>query len=180
MQTRDIVLSALCAILTALSARISVPLGAVPVTFQVLVVLLSGFLLGRRLGALSQIAYIAMGLLGFPVFTTGGGIQSVLSPTFGYILGFVPMAWCAGRLTEGEQPGVARYFLAGVASVAVLYVAGASFLFWNMAVIVGKPIGVVRAIQVGVLPFIGIDAVKAIVAASIAWKIRPRLRAARK
>ena len=74
MQTRDIVLSALCAILTALSARISVPLGTVPVTLQVFVVLLSGFLLGKRLGALSQIAYIAMGLLGFPVFTTGGGI----------------------------------------------------------------------------------------------------------
>ena len=97
MQTRGIVLSALYAVLTALAARISVPLGAVPVTLQVLVVLLSGFLLGKKLGALSQVAYIAMGLFGFPVFTTGGGIQSVLSPTFGYILGFVPMAWCAGR-----------------------------------------------------------------------------------
>jgi len=179
MQTRGIVLSALCAVLTAISARISVPLGAVPVTLQVLVVLLSGFLLGKKLGALSQIAYIAMGLIGFPVFTTGGGIQSVLSPTFGYILGFIPMAWCAGRLTEGETSGFARYLLAGVASVAVLYVAGASFLLWNMTWIVGKPMGVVRAVQIGVLPFVGIDAVKAIVAASVAWKIRPRLRAAR-
>ena len=179
MQTRGIVLSALYAVLTALAARISVPLGAVPVTLQVLVVLLSGFLLGKKLGALSQVAYIAMGLFGFPVFTTGGGIQSVLSPTFGYILGFVPMAWCAGRLTEGERPGFARYLLAGVASVTVLYAAGATFLLWNMTWIVGKPIGVVRVIQIGVLPFIVVDAVKAVVAASFAWKIRPRLRAGR-
>ncbi len=179
MQTRSIILSALCAVLTAIAARISIPLGAIPVTLQVLVVLLSGFLLGKKLGALSQVAYIAMGLIGFPVFTTGGGIQSVLTPTFGYILGFVPMAWCAGWLTEGERPGFARHILAGAVSVAVLYIAGASFLLLNMSMIVGKPVGVVRAIQVGVLPFVGIDAVKAIVAASIAWKIRPRLRATR-
>ena len=175
MRSRSIVLASLCAVLTAVGARIAIPIGAVPITLQVVVVLLSGFLLGPRLGAVSQIVYIALGLTGVPVFTSGGGIQTLLSPTFGYIVGFVPMAWCAGRLTTGNDTTLPRFFLCELVAVCVLYLFGASVLMWNMTYVAGKSISPALAFKVGILPFVGIDIVKAVIASLAAWKIRPLL-----
>ncbi|MGH7539390.1 MAG: biotin transporter BioY, partial [Gemmatimonadota bacterium] len=78
------------AALTALGARIAVPLPGTPVpfTFQVVAVLLAGVLLGPRLGAASQAAYLAAGASGLPIFAAGGGVAYLLGPTGGYLLAF--------------------------------------------------------------------------------------------
>ena len=73
------------ALLTAIAARIAVPIAVLPVplTLQVVAVLLSGYLLGPRLGFASQITYLAIGAIGFPVFAAGGGAAYLLGPTGG-------------------------------------------------------------------------------------------------
>lgn len=72
------------------------PLG---VTYQIGAVLLVGCLGGPNAGAISQIAYIILGLTPwFPIFSQGGGIDYVSQPAFGYILGFLPGAWLCGAL----------------------------------------------------------------------------------
>ena len=53
--------------LTAIGARITIPLEPVPFTFQVLAVLLAGMLLGARDGALSQLAYVGLIALNLPL-----------------------------------------------------------------------------------------------------------------
>ncbi|MDY6786229.1 MAG: biotin transporter BioY [Cyanobacteriota bacterium] len=69
------------------------------VTWQIVAGLLVGCVGGKKAGALSQLAYIILGLTGlFPVFTQGGGWSYLLEPTFGYILGFIPGAWLCGLL----------------------------------------------------------------------------------
>lgn len=73
----------------------TIPLG---VTYQVGAVLLVGCLGGRKAGALSQIAYLILGLTSLPVFSQGGGIDYIQQPQFGYLLGFVPGAWVCGFL----------------------------------------------------------------------------------
>lgn len=73
----------------------TIPLG---VTYQVGAVLLVGCLGGRKAGALSQIAYLILGLTWLPVFSQGGGIGYIQQPQFGYLLGFVPGAWVCGFL----------------------------------------------------------------------------------
>ena len=85
---------------TAVSAHIRIPLPftPVPLTLQTLVVLVAGGLLGARLGALSQLEYILLGLLGLPVFTTG----TLLGPTGGYIIGFVFAALVMGLAARRE------------------------------------------------------------------------------
>src|SRR3712207_8784733 len=60
----------------------------------------SGMLLGAKLGALSQILYVAMGLLGIPIFTEGGGLMYVVKPTFGYLIGFIVGAYVIGFISE--------------------------------------------------------------------------------
>ena len=85
--TRNMVLCALFAALIAIGAFIRIPVPYVPITFQGFFVLLAGFLLGPKYGAASMLIYIAVGLVGIPVFTEGGGIMYVLKPTFGYLIG---------------------------------------------------------------------------------------------
>lgn len=74
--TRDLILVAIFAALTAIGAFIKIPVPYVPFTLQYLFCALAGMILGSKLGALSQIVYVAIGLAGLPVFTEGGGIEN--------------------------------------------------------------------------------------------------------
>ena len=100
LTTRDLVLCAFCAAVTCILAPISVPLaGEVPISLATFAVLLSGILLGGRLGALSQLIYVLLGSVGVPVFAGWtGGIGITLGMTGGYIIGYIPMAFVAGFL----------------------------------------------------------------------------------
>ena len=76
-------------LLTALAAQIVIPLGAVPITGQTFAVLLTGALLGSRLGAMAMIAYLIEGAAGLPFFSAGhGGLLHLMGPTAGYLIAF--------------------------------------------------------------------------------------------
>ena len=97
--TRNMVLAALFAALTAIGAFLQIPTGTVPITLQFLFTALAGLLLGWKWGAISQLLYVGIGLLGLPVFTQGGGIGYVLQPSFGFLLGLIPAAAVIGAMT---------------------------------------------------------------------------------
>ena len=95
----------LCALFTGLiivGAFIKIPIPNVPLTLQVMFTNLAGLVLGSRLGALSVLTYVLLGLAGIPVFTSGGGIGYVLMPTFGYLIGFIIGTFAAGRIVERD------------------------------------------------------------------------------
>jgi predicted membrane protein len=77
-RTYKMILVALFAALIAVGAFIRVPVPLVPFTMQTFFVVLAGMLLGKKLGAASALVYLAVGLIGIPVFTQGGGIGYVL------------------------------------------------------------------------------------------------------
>lgn len=88
-----------CALFTALmvaGAYIEIPIPIMPITFQTVISVCAGLMLGWKKGMISMSAYAILGLLGIPVFTQGGGIFYVLKPSFGYILGFIAAAGVAG------------------------------------------------------------------------------------
>ena len=58
-------------LLTALAAQIVIPIGPVPITAQTFAVVLTGALLGSRLGAMAMIAYLMEGAIGLPFFAGG-------------------------------------------------------------------------------------------------------------
>lgn len=92
LNVRQLVLAALFASLTAVGAFLKLPISAVPITLQVFFVFLAGLALSPEAALLSQAAYLILGLAGVPIFTSGGGISYVLTPTFGYLLSFLLMA----------------------------------------------------------------------------------------
>lgn len=100
ISTRDLVLVALFAGLTAVGAFIRIPIPYVPFTLQYLFCAFAGIFLGAKLGALSQIIYVLVGLVGVPIFTEGGGPSYVLQPTFGYLIGFIVAAYVIGKVLE--------------------------------------------------------------------------------
>lgn len=116
-------------ILLAVSARINIPLLPVPVTFQTLVVaaLAAGF--GWRIAVATVVAYIVEGLLGLPVFSRGGGIGYLFSPTFGFIVGMIPMAYIIGRAADaGLSRKPIMLFGVMIAADALLFAFGFAWL----------------------------------------------------
>jgi biotin transport system substrate-specific component len=92
------------------------------VTYQFGAALLVGCLGGKNAAALSQIAYIMLGLTWFPVFAQGGGLGYLKEPSFGYILGFIPGAWLCGYLAfkaSAKLESLAFSCLCGLSSIHV-------------------------------------------------------------
>ncbi len=175
LKPRDMVLVALFAALTAIGAFLKVPIGPAPISLQNFFSMTAGALLGARLGALSQAIYVAMGLLGVPVFTSGGGPSYVLNPTFGFLLGFVLCAWVIGRMTEGKKPEMKRFLAASVVGSALVYLLGVPWLYLVLTKISGVEMTLLKAIKVGCLVFLPGDALKVFAVSWLASQIVPRL-----
>lgn len=157
---------------SAAQVDVHLPFTPVPITLQVLAVLLAGLLLGSRWGALSQIEYLTAGVLGYPVFAGGaGGAQHLWGPTGGYLWGFLAAAYLVGWVVErsGRERALVR-FLASLAGVAVIYALGAAWLsFWLKGTQgIPFPESLMLAWQQGVAPFVVIDLLKGILATLLA------------
>jgi biotin transport system substrate-specific component len=171
MKGRELALAGLHAALTAVGGMVAVPLpGGVPFTMQTAFVLLAGSRLGPRLGALSQATYLALGAVGAPVFAgMGGGVGHLLGPTGGFLLGFPAAAWLTGWLVV-RHPSPAGYRMAALAGLVPVYLLGAVRL---AHFIPGE------AISRGVIPFLLPDMLKALLAATVAYRLRRPPGAAR-
>ena len=158
-------------LLTAASAQIKIPMFPVPITGQTFVVLLTGALLGSRLGAMTMVAYLVEGASGLPFFNGfSGGIQHILGPTGGYLVAFPAAAYIAGAFAEH---GWDKRFLTAVAAMTigsiVILFCGWAWLSQFMTPAV--------AFRAGITPFIVGDIVKIILAAAVlplGWKLLNR------
>lgn len=96
-KTKNLTLTALFSVVIAACSWVCIPIGAVPLTLQTFAVSLAGFVLGKKRGSICVALYILMGAVGMPVFSSmQGGISVLLSPTGGFIFGFLPLCFCCG------------------------------------------------------------------------------------
>jgi biotin transport system substrate-specific component len=147
----------------------------VPVSLQSLAVVLSGALLGARLGAASLAAYVLAGALGAPVFAYGFfGLPYLFGPTGGYLLAFPLAAAVTGALATDSAlnaQGLVRILRIGLAvlcGIAVIFAGGVA----QLALLTDAE----QAIRVGLLPFVLGDALKAVVATVVVARIGARAR----
>jgi biotin transporter BioY len=161
--TRSVSLVFVFSLLTALAAQIVIPVGPVPITAQTFAVLLTGALLGSRLGAMAMIVYLVEGASGLPFFYGGhGGITHLLGPTGGYLVAFPAAAFITGAFAEN---GWDKRFLTAVAAMAagslLIILAGWA---WFSLVTYSAP---VVAFKISVVPFLIGDAIKIALAAAV-------------
>ncbi len=142
MKTKDMILIALFAALTAAGAYIRIPVPVCPFTLQFLFTTLAGVMLGGRRGALAVAVYVLLGLAGVPVFTGGGGIGYVLQPTFGYLLGFIGGAYLTGEIVHSGSLTMPRLLAGCFAGLFVVYALGMAY-YWSICQFwLREPIGI--------------------------------------
>jgi biotin transport system substrate-specific component len=101
------------------------PLGT---SFQLAAVFLVSCAGGRNAGALSQIAYVVLGLTWLPIFTDGGGLDYVHESSFGYILGFIPGAWVCGTIAFAEPLRIESLAWSCLSGLGVVHFFGIFYL----------------------------------------------------
>ena len=178
ISTKEMTLAGLFAGLTAIGTIIQFPLGEVPITLQTLFVILSGLILGPKLGALSQIVYVVLGLIGLPIFSNfTGGPQSVLKPSFGFLIGFIFAAFIIGKIANLEEKiDTKRILLAVFTGTIVIYLFGLPYMGFILNNVMGKGLDFFTILKIGCLLFVPGDILKAIVASLLAIKILPMLK----
>ena len=171
--TRTIVYCALFAALTCAVAPLSIPLpGGVPITLQMVTVMLAGLILGAKLGFISQRIYVLLGLVGLPVFAgLTGGLGKLAGPSGGFIIGFLFLAWLSGLLyfrLGRNKKGAAKYaaiVFSVLVGCAAMYVFG---LGWFM-VSTGRTLA--EAFALCMLPFIPGDLLKIVLVTALVPQI---------
>ncbi len=109
------------AALTAVGSQVEIFHVPVPFTLQTFFVLLSGAVLGKRNGFISQMLYIVAGACGVPVFSHFGfGFARLIGPTGGYLLGFPVAAFVVGYLI-GQRPNFLRSTIAMLVGSFVIF-----------------------------------------------------------
>jgi biotin transport system substrate-specific component len=173
---RETTTSALLAALLAVSAVLAVPIGAVPLTLQTLVLVLIALTQRPARAALTVGAYLAVGLVGLPVFSgMRGGFGVLVGPTGGYLLGFLAGAcagaWLRERLETTVAPGLIADSAAAITVIVVVYAFG-----WLQLALVTS-MGALPALLAGVVPFLVPDALKAVGAIALAPVVRAAMGA---
>lgn len=163
----DLTQVALSTALLAVASILILPIGVIPITLQVFFFLFLPALLGPVKGLMTIILYIIMGLIGLPVFAGGsGGIASVVSPSFGYVIGALVVAWIVGK---GLLKYRNRVHTLGIMSIAlgVLYVIGMSYQYMIMAFYLQTPVSFTNIMSVNFTVFLPIDILKMVLAVGL-------------
>jgi biotin transport system substrate-specific component len=130
----DLTMGSLFVAMMAVGANITsiapfMVIGGVPITLQTFFAILSGLVLGSRLGAFSMFVYMILGLAGVPIFAQfKGGAATFLSPTFGFIVSFILIAYVAGKLVETKR-GLPMYIFSALVAMAINYVFGTNWMY---------------------------------------------------
>lgn len=159
----------------------------VPFSLVPIVVFLAGGILGAQSGAYSMLAYMVLGLVGLPVFASPpyGGFTYILTPSFGFVPGFVVGAYVVGVVSRwARSKGVSlrssdaaltssnvsltSFIVANVAGILAYNTVGIAYLSLVLNIYLDSPTSIARALQIGLVPFIVPDLIKAVIAAAIA------------
>ncbi len=178
--TTKLIFSLIFAILMAISANSSVylPFTPVPITTQVLTVLLSGLFLGSRWALASQVIYVLMGFMGLPVFSGfKNGAALLTGPTVGYILGFIAAAFVTGYIYEnsvkkdgGSLSNLFFCLVSCIFGVIFIHLFGFIYLFsyfYGMTGAGSISDTLIKTWKLGTQPFLVIDFIKILVAVSV-------------
>ena len=104
--------------------------------WQIQGVLMTSLLCGAKIGTISAISYLIIGLFYLPVFHGGGSVGYILTHDFGYLLGFIPAAWLSGYLSKRDtNANLINYSSYTILALCILHIIGITYL------VLGKVLG---------------------------------------
>ncbi|MCE4047584.1 biotin transporter BioY [Bacillus sp. Au-Bac7] len=129
----DITMVALFVALMAIGANVTsfLVIGGVPITLQTFFAIMAGLLLGKRLGAVAMLCYMLIGLAGFPIFSgLSGGLRILFSPTFGFILSYILLAFTVGWIRE-KNSSLAGFIISSFVGLILNYLFGTNWMYFS-------------------------------------------------
>lgn len=169
---KTMVICALFAALIAVGAFIRIPTVLIPFTLQTFFVLMCGMMLGSKRAALASAVYVLIGLVGIPIFASGGGPAYVLQPTFGYIIAFIPASFLIGKVSEAKsKPSFLELFVAGLMGIILIYLIGVTYFVLISHLYLGQQVSLQELLANCFLLLLPGDIIKCILAALVSSKL---------
>ena len=169
-------LVALFTALTVIGAQISLPIGPVPMTLHVLVILVAAVVLGSRRAFFSVALWTLLGSIGLPVFAQGkAGVAVLIGPTGGYIWGFMLAAYLVGWSAERMELSYRKMVGVMLGGLLIIYLFGLLGFMGSFHYVLQKPVTLERALQLAVWPFLPLDLLKTLAAAYLGVRVRRAL-----
>ena len=141
LNIRTMILCSFFTALIAIGAFIRIPLPVTVFSLQFTFVLLAGMVLGARAGALASLLYVTIGLVGFPIFTEGGGLGYLLKPTFGYLIAFIAASYIVGFTREKfGTKSVWKLIIGCIVAMLITYLIGTLYTYFILKDIMHNPI----------------------------------------
>lgn len=155
--------------------------GSAVVPFSIIpfVALLAGLFLGGRLGAFAMFVYFVLGLAGVPVFAAPpyGGLTYFVKPTAGFLFGFIAGAFIVGKVVESYKiKSFFGYLLASVLGIIIIYIIGLPYVYMVLNYYMGKALDIAGVLKIAFYPYIGLDMLKAAIAAAVAVPVRKHVK----
>lgn len=135
-KTRKLIIISIFASLISIGAFIKVPVSLVPVTLQTFFIFLCGLTLNKYDSMKAVILYITIGLIGFPIFASGGGLSYILVPSFGYLIGFIPMCYVISYIKRDDR--LSKKIMISSLALGILYLIGIIYFIVIQYTQVGK------------------------------------------
>lgn len=171
-RVHSMALAGVMAAVLCVLAPISLPVGPVPVSFTTLLLYLAVYGLGWKLGSVSCLIYILLGVVGMPVFAGyQGGFGVLFGPTGGYIVGYLPMVALAGLFIEKRKDRWSQ-LLGLVTGMVLCYLLGTAWFCYSAGSTWQRALGLC------VLPFLPGDTLKLVAALVVGPSLRRRLEKA--
>jgi biotin transport system substrate-specific component len=171
LSIRDLIICSLFASITAILSQIAIPIPftTVPLTMQVLAVMLCGMLLGSKLGFISQVIYLLIGAIGIPVFAQmSGGPGALFGPTGGFLVSFPIAAFIIGHFSQQHKSKMS-VILGIILGLVIIYIIG------TLQFCLITKMSFINGLMACVLPFVLIDLIKVGLAYTIGSSICKRV-----
>jgi biotin transport system substrate-specific component len=173
----DITLVGMFVALMAVGANITsiapfLVVGGVPITLQTFFAILAGLVLGSRLGTVAMIVYALVGLVGVPVFAGfSGGLGVIISPTFGFIISFILMAFIIGKMVE-KNKSFPMFIAAALVGMVVNYLFGTNWMYYAYKFWAAAPEGFTYSMAwLWMVPPLPKDAILAVFSGVMAFRL---------
>ena len=168
-------LSALFCTLICVGSFIRIPIpNMMPMTLQTFFVLLTALVLPFKASILAIVTYIALGLIGLPIFSGGGGLGYVLMPNFGFVIGFFIATIIMSKVAENlKNRKLWQYIAISFLGVVIIYIIGILYFAFITNVYNKGDYSAIWFIQTVFLPFLPKEIICIVLSSFLAYKIIP-------
>ncbi|MCR5349745.1 MAG: biotin transporter BioY [Acholeplasmatales bacterium] len=160
--------------LLIISSKIAINIGIIDMTLQTFSVIIISLILKYKKAFIVFFTYIIMGLIGFNVFSNGGGIYYVLKPSFGFILGFLLSSIVVGSNFYKDKK--IAYYIKAVLGLLIIDIVGLIYMYMILNIYMDKSYSIMKILSIGLLPFIVKDIISVSISAFVAYRLNPYLQ----